>query len=193
MTDGCRLWGETQGAGGPRRGVCSSNTSGAEAARASARVFAWGRRAPDHFLQGVNGGSTPMPKHRIPGKRCIQPTVCSHSHRRGARYPGSRAVHLALPGRSPVPARALPRPKVIQQPKPRHSGWCRFSPLRKSATGPNPGGYMAIFFLHGLQQPRQLALVAGLGRPPQPQSVGCPHPLPAARCSNAGSRPGWWA
>ena len=77
-----------------------------------------------------------MTKHRIPGKRCIQPTVCSHSHRRGARYPGSRAVHLALPGRSPVPARALHRPKVIQQPKPRHSGWCRFSPLRKSATGP---------------------------------------------------------
>ena len=33
MTDGRRFWGGTQGAWGPRCGVCSSNTSGAEASQ----------------------------------------------------------------------------------------------------------------------------------------------------------------
>ena len=79
---------------------------GQKQARASARVFAWDRRASERCLHRVNGGSTPMPKHKIPSQRFIQPTDCSHCHRRGARYSGSRAVNLALPSRSPVPARA---------------------------------------------------------------------------------------
>ena len=83
---------------------------GQKQARASARVFARGRRATERSLHGVNGGSTPMTRNTIPRQRFIQPMGCSHRHWRGANYPGSRAVHLALASRFLRPARALPRP-----------------------------------------------------------------------------------
>ena len=118
---------------------------GPKQARASAREFAWGRGATERCLHGVNSGSTPMTKHKIPKRRFIQPMGSSHCHSHGARYPGSRAVHLALLGHSAV------KVSVFQK--------LQIQYFAEVSLGPYSHANVAIVVLHGLQQARQLACV----------------------------------
>ena len=75
VTNVRHFWGGTQGVGARAAEFEAVTLRGQKQQELQPACLLGGRRAPDRFLQGVNGASTPMPKQRIPPKRFIQPRV----------------------------------------------------------------------------------------------------------------------